>query len=61
MKKKTSKKELEAKIIALEQKINSYNILFGLYVDFKGDSAEFKQQLKQKLEKKNGIVLLLWN
>ena len=57
MKKKTSKKELEAKIVALEQKIASYNLLFGLYVDYKGDSKEFQEFLKEKLEKKDGIVL----
>ena len=57
MKKKTSKKELEAKIVALEKKIASYNLLFGLYVDYKGDSKEFQEFLKEKLEKKDGIVL----
>tara|TARA_R100000329_G_scaffold143595_1_gene127723 strand:+ start:618 stop:791 length:174 start_codon:yes stop_codon:yes gene_type:complete len=57
MKKKTSKKELEAKIVALEQKIASYNLLFGLYVDYKGDSKEFQEFLQEKLEKKDGIVL----
>tara|TARA_R110002020_G_scaffold402147_1_gene612335 strand:- start:1312 stop:1485 length:174 start_codon:yes stop_codon:yes gene_type:complete len=57
MKKKTSKKELEAKIIGLERKIDSYNVLFGMYVGFKGDDVEFQKHLKDKLEKKNGIVL----
>ena len=57
MKKKTSKKELEAKIVALEKKIASYNLLFGLYVDYKGDSKEFQEFLQEKLEKKDGIVL----
>jgi len=57
VKKKTSKKELEAKIIGLEKKIDSYNVLFGMYVGFKGDDVEFQQHLKDKLEKNNGIVL----
>lgn len=57
MKKKTSKKELEAKIGILEAKIDSYNLLFGMYVGFKGDNVEFQKHLKDKLEKKNGIVL----
>lgn len=57
MKKKTSKKELEAKINVLERKIDSYNVLFGMYVGFKGDNTDFQQYLKDGLEKKNGIVL----
>ena len=57
MKKKTSKKELEAKINVLERKIDSYNVLFGMYVGFKGDNTDCQQYLKDGLEKKNGIVL----
>ena len=57
MKKKTSRKELEARIDALENKIDSYNVLFGMYVGFKGESEGFQQHLKAKLEKKNGLVL----
>ena len=61
MKKKTTKKELEAivaRLIAntamLEQKITSHNTLFGMYVNFKGDSEDFQTYLKEKLEKKDG-------
>ena len=61
MKKKTTKKELEAivaRLIAntamLEQKITSYNTLFGMYVGFKGEDKEFQEYLKEKLEKKDG-------
>ena len=61
MKKKTTKKELEAivaRLIAttamLEQKITSYNTLFGMYVGFKGEDKDFQAYLKEKLEKKDG-------
>jgi hypothetical protein len=53
LKKKTSKKELEAKIIGLEQKIDSYNVLFGMYVGFKGDDKDFQAYLKAELDKKD--------
>tara|TARA_Y100000593_G_C4264838_1_gene314197 strand:+ start:260 stop:445 length:186 start_codon:yes stop_codon:yes gene_type:complete len=61
VKKKSTKKELEAivsRLIAnvamLEQQINSYNTLFGMYVGFKGDDKEFQEHLKAKLEKTDG-------
>tara|TARA_R100000329_G_scaffold3157_2_gene4708 strand:+ start:724 stop:897 length:174 start_codon:yes stop_codon:yes gene_type:complete len=57
MKKKTSKKELEAKIAVLERKIDSFNVLFSMYVDYKGESVEFQKHLKKQMEKKSGIVL----
>ena len=57
MKKKTSKKELEAKIDVLERKIDSFNVLFSMYVDYKSESVEFQKHLKKQMEKKSGIVL----
>ena len=57
MKKKTSKKELEAKISVLERKIDSFNVLFSMYVDYKSESVDFQKHLKKQMEKKNGIVL----
>jgi|TARA_Y100000356_G_scaffold6848_1_gene5035 hypothetical protein len=57
MKKKTSKKELEAKIAVLERKIDSFNVLFSMYVDYKSESVEFQKHLKKQMEKKSGIVL----
>ena len=54
--KRKSRKELEAivsRLIAntalLEQKISSYNTLFGMYVNYKGDSEDFQSYLKEKL------------
>ena len=59
--KRKSKKELElivsrliANVAMLEQKITSYNALFGMYVGFKGEDKEFQAYLKEKLEKKDG-------
>ena len=57
MKKKTSKKELEAKIAVLERKIDSFNVLFSMYVDYKSESVEFQKHLKKQMEKKSGIAL----
>ena len=61
MKKKANKKDIQdivARLIGnvaiLEQKINSYNTLFGMYVGFKGDDKEFQEHLKVKLEKSDG-------
>ena len=55
--KKKSRKELEAivsRLIAntalLEQKISSYNTLFGMYVKYKDDSADFQEFLKKELD-----------
>jgi len=55
--KKKSRKELEAivsRLIAntalLEQKISSYNTLFGMYVKYKDDSADFQAFLKKELD-----------
>tara|TARA_R100000808_G_C2057041_1_gene90089 strand:- start:50 stop:220 length:171 start_codon:yes stop_codon:yes gene_type:complete len=55
--KKKSKKDLEVKIQLLEQKIDSFNTLFGLYVKYKDESQPFQAFLKKELEQKNGIVL----
>jgi|TARA_R110000824_G_scaffold315807_1_gene502973 hypothetical protein len=59
-KSKATKKELQdivARLIAnvamLEQKIASYNTLFGMYVGFKGDDKDFQAYLKTELEKKD--------
>ena len=56
MKKKTTKKELQdivARLIAntamLEQKINSYNTLFAMYVKYKDESDDFQAFLKKEL------------
>ena len=56
--KRKSKKELEiivSRLIAntamLEQKIGSYNTLFGMYVKYKDDSKGFQAYLKEELEK----------
>tara|TARA_R100000278_G_C5451498_1_gene157581 strand:- start:165 stop:338 length:174 start_codon:yes stop_codon:yes gene_type:complete len=57
MKKRTSKKLLEEKIDALTAKIDSFNVLFAMYVDFKGESVEFQKHLKKQMEKKDGLVL----
>ena len=61
MKKRASKKELQdlvtrliANVAMLEQKINSYNTLFGMYVGFKGEDKDFQLYLKERLEKKDG-------
>jgi len=51
--KKKSKKELESMVELLEKKIASYNILFGLYVKFKGDGILFQEFLAKELEKSN--------
>ena len=55
--KKKSRKELEAiisRLIAntalLEQRIASYNTLFGMYVRYKDDSADFQAFLKKELD-----------
>jgi len=55
--KKKSRKELEAivsRLIAntalLEQKISSYNTLFGMYVRYKGESDDFQAFLKKELD-----------
>ena len=60
MKKKANKKELQdivARLIGsvamLEQKIGSYNTLFGMYVKYKDDSDGFQAYLKEELEKAN--------
>jgi len=57
MKKKASKKELQdivARLIGsvamLEQKIESYNMLFGMYVKYKDESVGFQVYLKEELE-----------
>ena len=57
MKKRTSKKELEAKINELEKKLSTFNVLFGMYVGFKGDSKEFQVHLDSKLRGNDGKVL----
>ena len=61
--KRKSKKELEiivSRLIAntamLEQKIGSYNTLFGMYVKYKDDSDGFQVYLKEELEKANAKV-----
>ena len=46
--KRKSRKDLEIIISALEQKIASYNVLFGMYVSYKGDSEGFQEYLKDK-------------
>ena len=51
--KRKSRKDLEIIISMLEQKIASYNALFGMYVNFKGDSEDFQTYLKENLEKKD--------
>ena len=58
--KRKSKKELEiivSRLIAntamLEQKIASYNTLFGMYVKYKDDSEGFQAYLKEELEQAN--------
>ena len=58
--KRKSKKELEitvSRLIAntamLEQKIGSYNTLFGMYVKYKDDSEGFQAYLKEELEQAN--------
>ena len=63
MKKKTTKKDLElivARLIAnnamLEQKIISYNTLFGMYVKYKDDSDGFQVYLKEELEKADAEI-----
>ena len=57
MPKKKTKKDLSiviSRLIAantiLEQKINSYNTLFGMYVKYKGEGVEFQKYLKEELE-----------
>ena len=61
MKKKT-KKDLEVLISKftkdinmLQQNISSYNALFSMYTEFKGDSVKFQEYLKKQIEKQNGI------
>ena len=49
MAKRKSRKDLEIIISMLEQKIASYNTLFGMYVNYKGDSVDFQEYLKEKL------------
>tara|TARA_Y100001973_G_C5000144_1_gene233236 strand:- start:33 stop:191 length:159 start_codon:yes stop_codon:yes gene_type:complete len=50
MKRKT-RKELEVQVQELKVQLASYNTLFGMYVDFKGDSQSFQDHLKVKLNK----------
>jgi len=57
MKQKTTKKELQdivARLIAntamLEQKINSFNTLFSMYVKYKEDSEDFQAFLKKEIK-----------
>ena len=57
MPKKKTKKDLSiviSRLIAantiLEQKINSYNTLFSMYVKYKGEGVEFQKYLKEELE-----------
>ena len=52
--KKKSRKELEGIVKNMESKLASYNVLFGLYVRFKGDSLLFQEYLKKELRKNNG-------
>jgi hypothetical protein len=47
--KKKSRKELEIIVAMLEQRVASYNTLFGMYVNYKGDSKDFQSYLKEKL------------
>jgi hypothetical protein len=49
--KKKSKKELESMVELLEKNIASYNILFSLYVKFKGDGILFQEFLAKELKK----------
>ena len=42
MAKRKSRKDLEIIVSMLEQKIASYNTLFGMYVNFKGDRVDFQ-------------------
>ena len=49
MAKRKSRKDLEIIVSMLEQKIASYNTLFGMYVNYKGDSEDFQAYLKEKL------------
>ena len=47
--KRKSRKELEIIVAMLEQRVASYNTLFGMYVNYKGDSKDFQLYLKEKL------------
>ena len=47
--KRKSRKELEIIVAMLEQRVASYNTLFGMYVNYKGDSEDFQSYLKEKL------------
>ena len=49
MAKRKSRKDLEIIVSMLEPKIASYNTLFGMYVNYKGDSEGFQEHLKEKL------------
>ena len=51
--KKKSKKELESIVELLEKRMDSYNVLFGLYVKFKGDGILFQEFLAKELGKSN--------
>ena len=56
MKKKANKKDLQdmvarlvGSIAILEQKVDSYNTLFAMYVKYKNESDEFQAFLKKEL------------
>ena len=49
MKKKT-RKELEAMVDMLEKKLSSQNVLFSLYVKFKGAGITFQQFLANEMK-----------
>ena len=63
MKKKANKKDIQdivARLIGsvamLEQKVNSYNALFSMYVKYKDESDGFQVFLKKELEDANAKI-----
>jgi len=63
MKKKANKKDIQdivARLIGnvamLEQKVNSYNALFSMYVKYKDESDGFQAFLKKELEDANAKI-----
>tara|TARA_Y100001973_G_C5187540_1_gene328855 strand:- start:1197 stop:1379 length:183 start_codon:yes stop_codon:yes gene_type:complete len=54
MKRKT-RKELEVVVATQQQQLASLNTLFGMYVNYRGDSDKFQEYLKEELGKSNAI------
>ena len=53
MKRKT-RKELEVEMQELRVQLASYNTLFSMYIQFKGESADFEEFLKNRIGNING-------